>query len=116
MTPRLSVVIASVNGLGSILECLEKLEALPERDEMEILVLDRRTDGTAETVAQRFTRVILRAGLPGKSIPELRWEGMRAARGERIAVIEDNCMVTPQWAGEIRRYAESDFGVVGGPV
>ncbi len=116
MTPRLSVVIASVNGVGSILECLEKLEALPEREQMEMLVLDRRTDATAETIAQRFPRVILTAGLTGKSIPELRWEGMRAARGEMIAVIEDHCMVTPQWAAEILHYAESDFAVVGGPV
>src|SRR5262245_14215904 len=116
MIPRLSVVIASVSGRGSILECLEKLEALPEREQMEILVLDRRTDGTAETIAHRFPRVILIAGLTGKSIPELRWQGMRAAQGDMIAVIEDHCMVTPQWAAEILRHVNSDYGVVGGPV
>ncbi|MBI3698041.1 MAG: glycosyltransferase, partial [Acidobacteria bacterium] len=116
MTPRLSVVIASVNGLGSILECLEKLEALPERDQMEILVLDRRTDSTARTITERFPRVVLHAGLTGKSIPELRWIGMRAARAEWVAVIEDHCMVPPAWAAEILRWADSPYGVVGGPV
>jgi hypothetical protein len=116
MNPRLSVVIASVSGLPSILECLEKLEALPERDQMEVLVLDRRADNTAETIAERFPRVSVQAGLASKSIPELRWMGMRAARSEMVAVIEDHCLVTPQWAGEILRFAESDYGVVGGPV
>ncbi len=116
MTPRLSVVIASVNGPGCILECLEKLEALPERDQLEILVLDRRSDGTAQMIAERFPRVVLEAGLTGRSIPELRWRGMRAARGEMVAVIEDHCLVTPGWAAEILRHAGSDFGVVGGPV
>ena len=116
--PRLSVVIASVNGLGCIVECLERLEALPERDQIEVVVLDRRTDGTAETIAQRFPRVVLHAGLHGKSIPELRWQGMRAARAPIVAVIEDHCMVTPGWAAEIlRRFAEiPGLGVVGGPV
>ena len=116
MNPRLSVVIASVNGLGCISECLEKLEALPERAQMEILVFDRRSDDTARTIAQRFPRVTLHAGLTGKSIPELRWMGMLAARAEWVAVIEDHCLVTPAWAGEILRFSESPFGAVGGPV
>ena len=116
MAPRLSVVIASVNGLPAIQECLERLEALAESDQMEILVLDRRTDGTAQAIAERFPRVAVTAGLAGKSIPALRWMGMRAARGEMIAVLEDHCMVAPQWAAEILRYADSPYGVVGGPV
>src|SRR2546422_1008674 len=116
MPPKLSVVIASVNGLGCILECLEKLEALPERDQMEILVLDRRMDNTAETIARRFPHVNVRGGLYGRSIPDLRWEGMRAAQGEWIAVIEDHCMVPPNWASEILRFEDSPYGVVGGPV
>ncbi len=116
MTPRLSVVIASVNGLGCILECLEKLEAQTVRDQIEILVLDRRTDSTAETIAQRFPHVTLRSGLVGRSIPDLRWEGMRAAQGDWIAVIEDHCMAPPGWAAEILRLADSPYGVVGGPV
>jgi glycosyltransferase involved in cell wall biosynthesis len=114
--PRLSVIIASVNGLGCIVECLEKLEALPERDRIEVVVLDRRTDGTASNIAERFPRVVLHAGLTGQSIPELRWRGMRAARGDLIAVIEDHCLVTPQWAAEILQSAKADYGVVGGPV
>ena len=110
------MVIASVNGRGCILECLEKLEALPERDQIEILVLDRRTDGTAEAIAQRFPRVTVQAGLTGRAIPDLRWQGMRAARADWIAVLEDHCMVTPDWAIQILRYADSPYGVVGGPV
>ena len=116
MSPRLSVVIASVNGLACILECLEKLEAQTVRGELEILVLDRRTDGTAETIARRFPRVVLRAGLHNRSIPDLRWEGMRAAQGEWIAVIEDHCLVPADWAEKILSFADSPYGVVGGPV
>jgi hypothetical protein len=116
MPPRISVVIASVNGLGCLVECLERLEALPERDRMEIIVLDRRTDETAKVVAERFPRVVLFQGLAGMSIPELRWQGMRAAAGEIIAVIEDHCMVTPHWASEILQNMGSEYGVVGGPV
>lgn len=98
------------------MECLEKLEAQSVREEMEILVMDRREDGTAEAIGRRFPRVTLRSGLVGRSIPDLRWEGMRAAGGEWIAVIEDHCMAPPGWAAEILRLADSPYGVVGGPV
>jgi len=116
MTPKLSVVIASVNGLPCIRECLERLEALPERNDMEVLVLDRRTDDTAAEIRRQFPSVTVFSGLHGKSIPELRWLGMQKARAELIAVIEDHCMAPPHWAGEILRFAESPYGVVGGPV
>src|SRR6266849_1508748 len=116
MIPRISVVIASVSGRSCIQECLEKLEALPERQEIEVLVLDRRTDGTAEMIFRRFPQVTVLSGLHGKSIPELRWIGMRKARANLIAVIEDHCMVPPHWATEILRFADSPYGVIGGPV
>ncbi len=116
MSPRLSVVIASVNGLGCLAECLEHLQTQTVRDQMEVIVVDRRTDGTAEAVARRFPWVTVLAGRTGRSIPELRWEGMRAARGDWIAVIEDHCMVPPGWAAGILSYDDSPYGVVGGPV
>jgi glycosyltransferase involved in cell wall biosynthesis len=116
MKPQLSVVIASVNGKHCLLECLEKLEAQTARDRMEVLVLDRLTDGTAEAVAERFPWVKLQAGLVGRSIPELRWEGMREAQGDWIAVIEDHCMALPDWAARILEFTGSPYGVVGGPV
>jgi hypothetical protein len=116
MAPELSVVIASVNGLSCIVECLEHLAALPERDRMEVLVMDRRTDETAATIARLFPWVTLHAGLTGQSIPELRWRGMRLARAEWIAVLEDHCMAPKNWAAEILRFTDSPYGVVGGPV
>lgn len=116
MTPKLSVVIASVNGLGCIRECLQKLEALPERGQIEVLVLDRRRDETAAVISREFPDVTVVSGLYGKSIPELRWIGMQKARGSWVAVIEDHCMVPPHWAAEILRFADSPYGVVGGPV
>lgn len=116
MKPDLSVVIASVNGRNCILECLERLESLPERELLEIIVLDRRTDGTAETIADRFPRVLLQRGLTGKSIPELRWIGMRRAQADWIAILEDHSMVTSAWAAEVLKFANSPYGVVAGPV
>jgi len=116
MTPKLSVVIASVNGLSCIEECLEKLEALPEWRDIEVLVLDRRKDDTAAVISRRFPGVRVFSGLYGKSIPELRWTGMQQARAGLIAVIEDHCMAPQHWASEILRFSDSPYGVVGGPV
>jgi glycosyltransferase involved in cell wall biosynthesis len=114
--PAISVVIACVNRRECIFECLEHLEASPERDSMEILVMDRHCDDTPAAIHARFPNVTVHAGLVGASIPELRWKGIQAARGELVAVIEDHCMIATGWASQVLQLRHLPWGVMGGPV
>jgi len=51
------------------------------------------------------------------SVPELRAEGIRAARGRLVAITEDHCLFSPGWVkGLIEAHRERPAAAVGGPV
>ncbi|HYM13348.1 MAG TPA: glycosyltransferase, partial [Bryobacterales bacterium] len=52
-----------------------------------------------------------------RSVPQLRAEGLRAARGRLVAITEDHCLFAPGWvAGLLRTHSEREAAAVGGPV
>lgn len=116
MDPKLSVVIASVNGAPWILDCLASLEDQSAIEDLEILVGDRVGGETARAIQQRFPAVRLETGLDQLSIPELRWRGIRRARAPIVAVIEDHALAEPGWAEAVLGAHEHGHQVVGGPV
>jgi glycosyltransferase involved in cell wall biosynthesis len=56
--------------------------------------------------------------MPGrKSVPQLRAEGVRAARGRLVAITEDHCLFSEGWVeGLIRGHQTRDIAAIGGPV
>ncbi len=116
MKPELSVVIPSVNGKRFVLECLEALEEQNNREAIEVIVCDRLRDGTAEAIRERFPWVKVESELYEHSIPALRWHGMKTARAEVVAVIEDHCLAPPGWAEQVLAAHAQGHDVVAGPV
>lgn len=116
--PLVSVVIASVNGPPSILECLEALTAQETDVPFEVLVVDRCGEAVRRELRERFpqSKITVVPEAPGKSIPRLRAIGTARARGRLIAILEDHCMVPPGWIEAIRDLHESGCLVMGGPV
>ena len=112
--PELSVVIASVNGMPYLGECLG---ALAERcPAAEVVVADCTDEQTRETVRERWPRVRLLSFDEPKTIPELRAAGVFAATAPVVALIEDHCLVTPEWGGRLVAAHRQGHGVVGGPI
>ena len=114
MTAELSVVVASVNGLPYLADCLESLERHAPR--AEVVVADWSDERTRAHVAERWPDVMLLSFDEPRSVPELRAAGIAAASAPRVAVIEDHCKVTAGWAEAIVRAHEAGHHVVGGPV
>ena len=114
--PRLSVIIASVNGLKCIAECLEHLERQTAHGQAEVLVVDRCGGETAETIRRRFPGVRLIPVAPDTTIPRMRAVGVRAALGEIIAITEDHCMAPPEWFDKMLRAHTSAYAAIGGAV
>lgn len=116
--PELSVVIASVNGFPVVGECLRSLEQQTARHRVEIIVVDRLGNGTAERIATEFPDVVVLQADADRTIPQLRSQGLRAARGEIIAITEDHVYAPPGWIEAIldahARYPTA--GAIGGPV
>ncbi len=117
--PALSVVIASVNGWDVLGPTLDALDSLPERDRLEIVVVDVVGGETRDRLRSHWPRVELievdDAARPG--IPALRFRGVRRSRGALVAMIEDHGTVDPGWAGAlIEAHRDPTLGAVGGAV
>jgi glycosyltransferase involved in cell wall biosynthesis len=117
-SPLISVVIASVNGMSSIGECLDALTQQQGNIRYEVLVVDRCGEKTREQIRRRFPQSEIQlvevAGHP--SIPKLRAMGIARARGQLIAILEDHCNVPPAWFCTIIRSHEAGHEVMSGPV
>ena len=114
--PDVSVVIASVNGLPEIEECLCALEHQLGGIDYEIVVANRCHDGTAEFIRHRFPDVQLLDFQEQISIPRLRAIAMAHAKSDIIVVTEDHCIAPENWLAEIVKAHKLGYMVVGGAV
>ncbi|MBW8041925.1 MAG: glycosyltransferase [Planctomycetes bacterium] len=114
--PKLSVIIASVNGLPYIDECLTALERQQGGVEAEVIVVDRCNDGTADYIREKFSNVKLIEFSKRIGIPQLRAIGMEHSTGDIIVITEDHCNARENWFVEILKAHDSEYTAVGGTV
>lgn len=114
MSPELTVVVASVNGLPYLDDCLDSLAS--HAPEAEVVVADWTDQETRSHVKRRWPHVKLLSFDRPKAVPELRAAGIAAATAPYVAVIEDHCIVTPAWAEAIVEAHKAGHHVVGGAV
>ena len=112
--PALSVVVASVNGLPYLGDCLDALR--DRAPEAEVVVADWTDEDTRRRVREGWPGVRLLSFDAPTTIPELRAAGIAAARAPNVAVIEDHCVVAPEWAGALVSAHGEGHDVVGGPI
>lgn len=112
--PRLSVVVASVNGLPYLATCLQALADLAP--DSEVVVADWTDAPTRALVRERWPSVRLLSFDRPMAVPELRAAGIAAARAPYIAVIEDHCVVSKGWEQAVLRAHEAGHSVVGGEI
>ncbi|HUF08263.1 MAG TPA: glycosyltransferase [Rhodothermales bacterium] len=111
--PRISVVVCSYNGAGTITDTLRALESLDYPDYEVIVVNDGSTDHT-EQVARAFKFQVVTT--PNAGLSSARNEGIRRATGEIVAFIDDDAYPDPHWLRYIARVlTTSDVCGVGGP-
>jgi len=112
--PALSVVVASVNGMPYLGECLASLQA--NAPEAEVVVADWTDEATRREVRERWPQVRLLSFDRPMAVPELRAEGIAAAQAPYVAVIEDHCLVPPDWSRRILEAHRAGHAVVGGSI
>ena len=110
----LSVVVASVNGLPYLADCLEALEE--HAPSAEVVVADWTDERTREVVRDRFPRATLLSFDEPMAVPELRAAGIFAATAPYVALIEDHCNVREGWAERLVAAHEAGQAVVGGSI
>ncbi len=92
--PRVSVVIPTFNRAGSLARLLEALDtsAAPEGG-LEVVIVDDGSSDDTSRVAARFGARVLQQTNAGAAAARDR--GWRAARGEIIVFIDDDCVPAP---------------------
>jgi glycosyltransferase involved in cell wall biosynthesis len=116
LNPKLSVVIASVNGGKSLADCIASLEPQKHGDDIEIVVCESFDDAVAKDTHSQFPNVRFFHFSERKSIPELRVTGILNARGDVIALTEDHCIVHEHWVASVLSAHTSPYLVIGGAV
>lgn len=114
--PRLSVVIASVNGYDYLADGLRSLEKQNGSDKAEVIVVEGSGDDTASRVTQEFPQVKVLVCSAPRTIPELRSLGIRCATADIVVTTEDHCVADEHWYAEILSAHESGYAAIGGAV
>ena len=111
--PSISVIVCSYNGQRTIRECLEGLDRLEYPNHEVIVVNDGSTDGTEEIARGFRVRLISTAN---EGLSSARNTGLRAARGEIVAYIDDDAYPDPQWLSYLAAsFMTTEHAGVGGP-
>ncbi len=114
--PALSVVIASVNGWSMLDPTLRALDAQPERPRMEVIVVEAVGGATRQSLRNHRPGVVIIEVDEKRTIPALRHMGVRRAKGDLVAILEDHGEVAPDWAGALLEAHKEPWGAVGGVV
>ena len=112
---RLTIIVPAYNEAEYLGDCLAsifaEIDRSPDRDEIEVLVIDNAsTDETCE-VAQRFpaARVVCE---PQKGLTRARQKGLNEARGNALAFVDADTRMPPGWINRVLQTFETDPAAV----
>ena len=100
-------------------QCLEALTAHSAAERIEILVAydsDGSVGRVVTSLGARFPQVQWLAVGSAATVPRLRSHGMAAARGEIIALLEDDCVVEREWCEAAIAAHTTEHLAIGGAV
>ena len=116
--PKLSVIIADVNGPPMIGACLEALSRQHGDVDAEVIVAEATGEETVRFIHDQFPWVEVLPFPNRTTIPELRVAALKHSSGDIVAVIEDHCDPDEHWCEEIinAHQAHPECIAVGGAV
>lgn len=117
--PVLSVVIVAHNGQTELNSCLKALknQYLPEDPvTCEIIVAGCLDDELKKSISGGYPDVKLLQTVSPLSVPALRSIGIKASKGDIIALLEDHCYPANDWIQTILSNHQKGYLVVGGAV
>jgi len=112
----ITVIVLTHNSRGIIERCLRAVLAQRFKGEIETLVVDDSTDGTADLIRRSFPSVRLLMLSERAPIGRKRNMGVRAARGRIVAFTDSDCAPEPDWLAWLSFFHRRDIAVAGGAV
>jgi len=115
--PSVSIIIITRNRPHILGDCLSYALA-QDYDTFEVIVVDASDNDETQHLVANYSQVrYIRLHDAANQMPRSRNEGIKMARGEIVAFIDDDSLVQPGWLQALtRHYAEPKVGGVGGLV
>jgi GT2 family glycosyltransferase len=101
--PELSVIIVNWNGRHFLNDCLSSLRQQTFRDFEVILVDNASEDGSVDYVHQFFPEVRVITEPVNLGFAAGNWAGYKEARGEVIALLNNDTATDPSWLSELHQ-------------
>jgi mycofactocin glycosyltransferase len=115
--PSISIIIPTRNRAESVVECLESLYSQDyPSDQIEIIVIDDGSLDETQGFVSRFPCTLL-INPKSRGQSYCRNLGVRQAKGEVLAFLDDDCVAGRTWLRDLAPYFQwEEVGVVGGYV
>lgn len=114
--PQLSVIIASCAGPPFITRCLDSLAEQRSQADLEFIVIDRAGGEVANKIERDYPWVRLVRRPEGESVPDLRQYGIKLAKADYVAIIEEHCVARNDWIATILACTRDSVAAIGGVV
>jgi GT2 family glycosyltransferase len=113
-TPKASVIVLVWNGIEYVGDCLDAVLAQDHAD-FEVIVVDNNsTDGSADSVAERYRRVRLIRNKYNLGFSGGNNVGLQVAQGDFVVLLNQDTVVYPGWLEAIADgFADPTVGIVG---
>lgn len=108
----LSVVVAAWNGLQQLRQFLASVDEQSDLSGVEVVVA---SNFAVPEINLRSATQVLQLHETA-TVPELRRQGIAAARGKIVALVEDHCVLDPEWCREIKKAHLESRTIIGGSV
>lgn len=115
-TPTLSVVVVSLNRANLLDRCLAALVSQPGAKQIEIHVISKRPCPDVPPDGGHASRINWHQVAATITIPEMRTLGIERSTAGLLALLEDDCLVGPQWLQSVLAAHQSGYPAIGGAI
>lgn len=114
--PHLSVVIAASNGPINLRRCLNSIKEQIQSHDAEVLVTTNFDASSVKAALKDYASIRFDSLPEDATVPELRTHGLKNARGDIVALSEDNVLFDADWCAALKKAHKLPHEVIGGPV
>jgi len=107
----LSIIIPVFNQHDMTEECLT--EVLENTQDCEIIIVDNGSEPAIKPPFSGFIETTIIRNDENKGFPAAVNQGMRAARGDTIILLNNDVIVTPGWAEKLAQWIDAGYSIVG---
>lgn len=114
-SPKMSIIICSLNGAAGVDRCIRALDAQTIRSSLELIVVDDGSIDATSEVGRNHGAIVIRHST-NRGLAAARNSGVSVATASVVAFLDDDCEPESVWAEQLLAgYAEGVMGV-GGPI